>query len=162
MATVASPRLIDIQRNARTYPGYLLPRGGSALSLFAAAYHGWNDSIHFLRHNMTGHCVDLDAKKLKEMQAIYPDTWAFSQADAWEFAQQMAYLGAEWDVVSVDTFLGDATGRSLESVALWTLLARQLVTMTVPPKAEVEAPPGWKGFLFPRSPRASWLVLERV
>lgn len=150
----------EIQWNARVYPGYLLPRSGTALSLFAAGYYGWNDCIHFLRHNMTCDCVDVDGARLDAMRTVYPESWTFTVADAWGFAAESAATGSTWDVVSVDTFLGDATERSIASLGLWTTLARQLVTMTVPLGAEVAAPDGWTGFTFRRSPRAAWLVLH--
>lgn len=158
--TATALSIQQIQQQARVYPGYLLPRGGTALSLFASGYHGWNDCVHFLRHNMTCDCVDLDETKLEQMRAVYPDDWTFTVADAWQFAEEMADGGAVWDVVSVDTFLGEATERSLASLDLWTSLARFLVTMTVPLGFEAVAPEGWSSFVFRRSVRAAWLVLQ--
>ena len=155
------PDLYELQRQARSYPGYLLKRGGTALSLFAAGYWGWNDCIHFLRHNMACDCVDINAKKLEEMRGLYPETWTFTTADAWSFAKEAAIQGRTWDVVSIDTFLGDATQRSIDSLAMWSMLADQMVTVTVPLKADIKPPPGWTSFMFPRSPRAAWMVLQR-
>lgn len=161
MSAVAATTLQQVQQEARTYPGYLLSRGGTGLALFAAGFHGRNDAIHFVRHNMTGHCVDIDETKLREMEAVYPRSWSFTHADAFEFAEQMATFGAEWDVVSVDTFLGGTTERSLEMLDLWSLLARDLVTVTVPVGVEPDPPEGWSASVFSRSDRASWLVLRR-
>jgi hypothetical protein len=150
-----------VQKNARSYPGYLLPRGGTALGLFAAGYHGWNDCVHFLRANMTADCVDLNQPLLDEMADIYPDDWEFHCQDAWKFGRQAMRQGRQWDVVSVDTFLGEATRRSMSSLDLWTSLATEMVTATAPLGSETKAPPGWQAFAFPRSPRAEWVVLTR-
>lgn len=151
-----------IQRQARVYPGYLLPRGGTALSLFCAGYHGWNDTIHFQRHNMRCDCVDTDADKLWEMAAVYPQGWAFWVMDGWDFAEKAAAQGQVWDVVSVDTWLGELADRSMQTLDLWTSLARELVTVTIPVGARPGVPDGWTWFEFPRSPRASWLVLQHA
>lgn len=159
--TASAPSLVDIQMRARIYPSYLLPCGGTALSLFCAGYHGWNDTIHFQRQHMTTTCVDTDKDKLWEMATVYPAGWEFVVEDAWKFADYSAEDGRMWDVVSVDTYLGDATDRSLADLSVWTRLARELVTVTAPLHGSVDPPNGWRAFAFPRSTSAEWMVLQR-
>lgn len=160
--TTAAPTMDRIQREARAYPGYLLPRGGTALALFCAGYHGWNDCVHFVRHNMRCDCVDTDTNRLFAMAQVYPEGWSFWAMDGWEFAENARDEGRMWDVVSVDTWLGDLEARSLSTLDLWVSLARELVTVTIARDGDAVVPDGWTGFEFPRSPRASWLVLQRA
>lgn len=152
--------LRDLLTDAQPYPVEFLPAGGTSLSLFAAGFLGTNDSIHFADQGLTGTCVDTDDHRLKEMASIYPDTWTFVTQDAWEYATAM--LGHKWDVVSVDTFTGRATDKSIRDLALWCSLAKRLVTVTLPSFREqrLSVPNGWRAeTIFPRSSIASWLVL---
>jgi len=159
----APPDINTISVQARPYPSYLLPKEGTALALFAAGFHGWNDAIHFARQGLRGECVDVDEMKLHEMQAVYPDGWEFTVSDAFEFAEKHAGV-EQWDVVSVDPFLGDMGERVLDSFYLWVSLARQLVTITVPATTRrvVNVPEGWTTSFFPRSSYAAWMVLRRA
>ncbi len=157
-----------INRNAQPYPAYSLPRGGTALALFAAGFHGWNDVIHMARKDMEITCVDVDANKLWEMAEIYPQPIAYHVEDAWDFATEAASKGTRWDVVSVDPFMGNAAEKAWESIPLWMSLARELVTVTVASDAEFVLSEGpvaegerWRYSMYPRSSRASWLVLRR-
>ncbi len=157
-----------INRNAQPYPAYLLPEGGTALALFAAGFHGWNDVIHMARKEMEITCVDVDYDKLWEMAEIYPNIMTFYVKDAWDFATEAAEQGREWDVVSVDPFMGGAAEKAWESIPLWMSLARETVTVTVAKDAEFVLSEGpvaerdrWTYSTFPRSSRASWLVLRR-
>ncbi len=151
----------QINREAQAYPGLLLPEGGTALSLFSAGFLGKNDVIHFARKQMQVTCVDVDEDKLWQMAQIYPGAWEYHVADAWEFAEE-ASGKREWDAVSVDPFMGDAADRVWDSMWLWCSLARSFVTVTVDPKRPIWAPVGWMGYLYPRSSRASWMVLRRA
>jgi len=153
--------LDEISRRARPYPAYLLPQGGTGLALFAAAFQGHNDAIHFARAEMTATCVDTDIDKLAKMATLYPNGWRFVISDAWEFATNAKADGDTWDVVSVDTFTGDATERSLTSLDLWCSLANLAVTATIEPGTPFWEPHGWTPQLFPRSDNVSWLVLTR-
>ena len=155
---VLAPPLDSISKRARPYPAYLLPEHGTALALFSAAYLGHNDVIHFARAEMHTTCVDIDAQRLDAMAEVYPYDWDFVVSDAWEYAEQAEET---WDVVSVDTFTGDATDRSLQTLDLWCSLAEKLVTATIADGQTYQAPDGWKADVFPRSDRASWLVLTR-
>jgi len=155
----------EIELNAQPYPAFLIPSEGTALALFAAGFLGWNDVIHFTRKKLTVDCVDTDKDKLWEMATIYPEGHAFHVDDAWQFAERAFVADCQWDVVSVDTFLGEACQRSLNSLDLWTGIARRLVTVTMPANldvAELKMPDGWLGWQFPRSSRAAWLVMKHA
>ncbi len=152
----------QINRNAQPYPANLLPEGGTALSLFSAGFHGWNDVIHMARKKMIVTCVDVDVDRLWEMSTLYPLGMEVHVEDAWEFAREALSAGRTWDVVSVDPFMGDAAEKVWDCVHLWSTLATKLVTVTVDPKQPLWAPQGWKAHLFPRSARASWMVMTRA
>jgi hypothetical protein len=108
---------------------------------------------------MTVNCVDTNATALEQMQELYPSDWTFEHRDAWAYARDSLMM---WDVVSVDTFTGDATDRSIETLDLWCSLARRLVTATVGKGQAWTAPDGWEGALFDRGGHlADWLVLTR-
>lgn len=160
--TVLGPPLDRISKVARPYPAYLLPQGGTGLALFAAAFQGHNDSIHMARQDMTVTCVDIDQERLLEMSLRYPAGWEFVCRDAWEYAEDAVSRGRTWDVVSVDTFTGSATERSLTTLPLWCALARSVVTATIVIGQDYIVPEGWRAHTFPRSDRVSWLVLARA
>ena len=153
--------LDTISRAARPYPAWLLSGCDTGLCLFAAAFLGHNDAIHFARYELQTTCVDRDAERLEEMAHLYPPDWDFLADDSWEFAEAARERGERWDGVSVDTFLGDATDRSLTTIDLWCSLADRFVTMTVPANTIPETPGGWRPTIFVRSTQASWLMLER-
>lgn len=159
---VAVNTLDDLQRQARPYPAHLLPETGTALGLFAAGFHGWNDCIHFARKGLQTTCVDIDQDKLLEMAAVYPEGWEFRVDDAWEFAERSALEGREWDVVSVDPFFGDAAERAWETLYLWVTLAKSMVTLTVKSDTQLNTPDGWTSSFYPRSDNAAWLVMRRA
>ncbi len=151
-----------VNTNARPYPAYLLRAGGTALGLFAAGYHGWNDVIHFARNDMTITAVDTDKDKLFEMAEIYPEGNEFVVADAWEFAQEAQVAGRMWDVVSVDPYFDHMAERAWRSRDLWLALARETLTLTVHGEGDVSVPAGWEGSYFPRNGEVGWLVLTRA
>lgn len=162
MTVLAAP-LDRISRQARPYPADGLPEGGTGLCLFAAAYLGWNDAIHMARKDMAATCVDIDQERLAEMASLYPADWVFACSDAWTFAAAAADRGDQWDVVSVDTYTGDATDRSLRSLELWCSIAGVMVTATLPARLGCGwCPEGWRVSLYPRSELANWLVLRRA
>jgi hypothetical protein len=157
--TLVGP-LEPISRAAKAYPVHLLNYGETGLCLFAAAFLGKNDAIHMARMGMDITLVDINRERLEEMGELYECSYMIG--DAWEFARWMVDDGAEWDVVSVDSFTGDATDRSIGTLDLWCSLARRLVTATVGKGQAWTAPEGWEGALFDRGGHlADWLVLTR-
>lgn len=154
-----------ISLEARPYPADMLEHCETGLLLFAAAFLGANDAIHFARKQLVCTCVDTNSERLARMEALYPSDWLFEAQDAWEFARDAADRGKTWDAVSVDTFTGTATIRSVETLDLWCSLANRCVTATIATGQAVTVPDGWRGFVFPREARseiASWLVLQRA
>jgi len=139
----------------------MLPEHGTGLCLFAAAFEGVNDAVHMARREMHVTCVDRDSDRLDRMSRLYPDNWHWYPMDAWDFAEQARRDGWTWDIVSVDTYTGDATDRSLATLELWCALATKAVTVTVGHHQRYQTPAGWRPSLFPRSPLADWLVLRR-
>jgi len=110
--------------------------------------------------------VDVDGERLGKMRQLYPETWEFVEADAWEWAQAAAREDLWFDAVSVDTFTGDAELRALEvrNLELWTDLARKVVTVTVTSAriGSYVVPEGWRSVLHVRAPGVFWLVLTRL
>lgn len=158
---VLSPPLDRISTVARPYPAWLLNHCETGLCLFSSAFLGHNDAIHFARAELQTTCVDVNNAHLAQMAGLYPDDWDFVCDDAWEFAAASVERGEMWDAVSVDTFLGDATARSLTTLELWCSLARVFVTATIPTGLLAAPPDGFKATIFTRSSQASWLILER-
>lgn len=161
MGAVAEYRTLEhVAQQARPYPAHLLEGCETGLCLFAAAYLGHNDAVHMAEAGMRVTCVDKDANRLYEMENLYPVNWTFRAADAWEFASEEVET---YDVVSVDTFTGDAETRSLGSLNLWCSLATKAVTVTITTAKTylVRTPEGWKSSLYPRAASVYWLVLER-
>jgi hypothetical protein len=155
----------ELNRAAQVYPSFLLPKdGGTALSLFAAGFWGWNDGIHLIRAGLTIDFVDTDRDKLFEMASLMPQGHAFHVDDAWEFAARAVNADREWDVVSVDPFMGDAADRAWDTFHLWTMVARKMLTLTVTSdkrNMQLYAPEGWTMSFFPRNERVDWLVMTR-
>lgn len=147
--------------DATPFPVDVLEGASSGLILFAAAFLGVNDAIHFALAGVRDvTLIDVDGARLDEMVGLYRDpSWYFLERDAWEFASDAHEKGLAWDVVVVDTFLGDATDRSLADLEHWTRIAnRAVVATTVGLYADV--PRGWYGRLRRRTAGADWLVLR--
>lgn len=157
--TVAYRTLEHIATEARPYPTYLLEDAETGLCLFSAAFMGHNDVIHYALENVRATCVDVDEQKLQAMAAIYPSDWTFVVGDAWEFAETADNKGDLWDVVSVDTFRGHATERSLKTLDLWCSIALRAVVATLEEGQEYDVPAGWSDQLFRRNSEVFWLVL---
>jgi hypothetical protein len=158
---VTYPTLTHVAMEARPYPTHLLEGCETGLVLFAAAFLGHNDAIHFAEAGLRCSCVDVDAERLAVMRGLYPDTWAFFEGDAWEWAEKCRG-NVTWDAVSCDTWTGDLMERSLVSLDLWCSLARKAVTVTITDDVKsIDVPEGWWSSLYPRSDHVSWLVLER-
>jgi hypothetical protein len=160
---VTYPSLEHIAMQARPYPAHLLEGCETGLVLFAAAFLGHNDAIHFAEAEIEEvWCVDIDAMRLDEMCPLYPAHWSFRHADAWEYARIHSEVGSQYDVVSADTFTGPAMRRSLDSLDLWCSLARKVVTVTYTSGEAYEVPEGWRESLYERATNVYWLVLERA
>ena len=153
--------LSEVSKVASVFPAHLLRHGDTGVCLFSAAFLGRNDAIHMARQDMTVTCVDVDGRRLAEMHQMYPDDWEFVTGDAWEFAEAARAQGRMWDVVSVDTFTGNATFRGLASLDLWCSIAGRVVAATVCPGSVYTVPAGWESGVMGRSEIASWLVLTR-
>ena len=153
--------LSEVSKVASVFPAHLLQHGDTGVCLFSAAFLGRNDAIHMARQDMTVTCVDVDSRRLAEMEVMYPDDWEFVTGDAWEFAEAARAQGRVWDVVSVDTFTGSATVRSLRSLDLWCSIAVRVVAATVCDGNVWTAPAGWDHGVMERSENALWLVLTR-
>lgn len=149
---------------ARPYPTHLLEGCETGLVLFAAAFLGHNDAIHFAEAGLETTCVDLDAERLQRaMEPLYPAEWLFFPMDAWNYAECACREGVSWDVVSCDTWTGDLMHRSLDSLDLWCSLARKAVTVTLTVGATYTLPEGWvDSELYERAPGVYWLVLTRA
>jgi hypothetical protein len=159
--TVAYPTLEDIASRAGYYPTHLLEDARTGLCLFSAAFMGHNDVIHFALNDVATTCVDVDADKLTTMTALYPEGWRFVCRDAWEFAAEAAANGDRWDVVSVDTFRGNATERSLAGLDVWCAVANRAVVATLEDGQTYETPDGWTADTVRRNSTVLWLVLTR-
>lgn len=155
--------LLEVSREAKAYPVHRLYADYEGLCLFAAAFLGENDAIHMARMGMRADCVDVNATALEQMREIYPSDWNFVHRDAWAFATEAFEEDHSWDVVSVDTFTGDATDRSLKTLDLWCAIARHMVTATIASHtARPDVPGGWVDARYNRSTLADWLVLTRA
>lgn len=159
--TVAYPTIEHVAMEARPYPTYLLEDAETGLCLFSAAFMGHNEAIHFALEDVQTTCVDIDQEKLHAMQALYPSEWKFVCRDAWEFADAAASTGMTWDIVSVDTFRGNATERSLRDLEAWCAIANKAVIATLELGQTYTVPEGWSDTHFQRNSEVFWLVLTR-
>ena len=159
--STAYPTLTHVAQEARPYPTYLLENAKTGLCLFSAAFMGHNEAIHFALEDVFTTCVDIDAAKLEVMADLYPEDWRFICRDAWEYAERAAAREETWDVVSVDTFRGNATERSLADLGVWTAIADQAVAATLEIGQTYEVPEGWSSHTFQRNSEVFWLVLTR-
>lgn len=171
MGAVTYPTLEHVAMQARPYPTDLLKGCKTGLVLFAAAFLGHNDAVHFAEAGIQTICCDTDGDRLGEMESLYPSDWLFVEEDAWKYVQGMVAWNQThphktpthnaFDAISVDTFTGAATRRSLDSLNLWCSLARKFVTATYTSGEAYEVPEGWYGSLYERASGVYWLVLQR-
>jgi hypothetical protein len=150
----------ELNRSAQLYPSFLLPTEGTALSLFASGFWGQNDGIHLIRAGLTIDFVDTDKDKLYEMATLMPAGHSFHVEDAYDFASHAALQSREWDVVSVDPFMGHMQERSWEMLYLWLTITRKMLTLTVKSDIELPETDGWTTSYFPRNHRVGWLVMR--
>lgn len=146
MAAITAPRslaeIVDPDAGV-TYPTQTLIGHKDALCMFCAAWHGRNDAYWLADAGLITTCVDLDATKLEQMAAIYPDGWTFSEWDAFAFAEVSAERGHQWDVVSLDPFT-NLIPQCVDMVPLWCQLARHVVILGTLHDTPVWAPWGWR------------------
>lgn len=164
MGAVTYPTIEHVAMQARPYPAHLLEGCETGLVLFAAAFLGHNDAIHFAEAGLETTCVDVDMMRMREMTHLYEiPGWTLVVDDAWHFAETYAGVGKMWDAVSCDTWTGDLERRSLDSLELWCSLARRLVTatLTVGSLGSFDVPEGWQESLHERASGVYWLVLTR-
>jgi hypothetical protein len=163
MGAVTYPSLGHVAMQARPYPTHVLEGCETGLCLFAAAFLGHNDAVHFAQAGLRTLCVDIDEERLHEMERLYPSDWGFHVSDAWEFARSVSAAPVA-DVVSADPFTGDTMQRVLASLELWCSLARKavIVGVTLDLTGSYTTPSGWNASLFHRANNVYWLVLERA
>jgi hypothetical protein len=152
--------LAQVRASRSPFPADLLPECESALMLFCAAFYGRNDCVWVQEAELrivTG--VDQDREKLDAMRAIYPETWRFACADAFEFHT------VPHDLVSVDVF-SNQSDRALGMLEHWCGMARRFVTVAAWKEPDVQIPVGWqRRDLMYRSSFLGgcyWYVLERT
>lgn len=126
------------------YCGSVYPRlegYSTALCLFCAEWHGRQDAYWIAQHGMVGTCVDLNAKHLEEMRAVYPEGWEFIEADAYEWT---AETERTWDVVTMDPWTGQFD-RCAELLPRWCSLAEKVVVLGFGGyrRTDPVAPEGW-------------------
>lgn len=161
MTRVAYPSLEHVAMQARPYPRELLADCDTGLVLFAAAFLGHNDAVHFAEAGVRDvTLVDVDGERLGEMAELYrSDEWTFVEDDAFAYSRDARGLGAKYDAVSVDTFTGAAMDRSLDDLCQWTELARRVVTVTALVGSRFSVPLGWNASTLDRGSDAVWLIL---
>lgn len=164
MATLTYNTLEHVATEARPYPTYLLEDAKTGLCLFSAAFYGHNEAIHFALEEVETTCVDIDQEKLHVMQGIYPEDWTFICVDAWDYAAMCQVKEHRFDIVSVDTFRGWATEKSLKTLELWCSIANAAVIATIEDSQleSYEVPEGWTDSHFRRNSTVFWLVLTRA
>lgn len=161
---IAYPTIEHVAMQARPYPADLLVGCATGLCLFAAAFLGHNDAIHFARRDVPAICVDVDGDRLETMRALYPGSWEFVEADAWKYAEAAADLELSWDAVSADTFTGHKwETQTIAAVPIWAAIANRLVTFTATSRmrSSLRAPAGWELGFYERATDVYWGVLTR-
>ncbi len=161
MVVVSDSTIERIADEAQPYPAQYLEGLETALCLFGAAFEGRNDAVHMWEYGIRTNVVDVDFGALSKMRRLYPDDWQFVNVDAWEYAEAARREELVFDVVSVDTFTGNAELRSLASLELWTSIAGYLVTLTATPGHPFDVPDGWLVSRHWRAPGVYWLCLRR-
>jgi hypothetical protein len=143
------------------YPRHILSGCKTALVLFAAGFHGRQDSVWMAEAGLRTTCVDTDEAKLTEMARVYPQGWEFVVDDVFAYASD---CDRTWDVVSLDPFTNQMQ-ECANLLPLWCHRAEQAVVLGVHGDTDVHAPHGWR--VVEQVPRSSfgggvfWVVLER-
>ncbi len=124
------------------FPVELLKNGDTALVLFAAGFRGVQDAYWIREAGMDATCVDSDPVKLAEMAPLYPESWEFVQADAYNFALEQTDR-RQWDIVTADPFTYEMD-KCARFIHEWCRMARRAVVIGTKTDTYVEAPTGWK------------------
>jgi hypothetical protein len=143
MADMTAPATLEELRDeqaGRAFPRALLRRCNTALVLFAAGFYGRQDAFWVADAGLRATCVDNDQAFLGRMQKVYPNTWEFTQADAFFYA---TYTDRRWDLVTVDcpSNLFDRCASEMET---WCRIADTAVVLGTGKDTVVETPPGWR------------------
>lgn len=145
------------------YPVDLLSRCRTALVLFAGGFHGAQDGIFIADAGIDATCVDIRPQLLDEMAEVYPPSWEFVVADAFEYAKR---CDRQFDLVSIDCPSG-AFVQCAEELPLWCSVARVAVVLGSGFPVRIFNPPdGWR--VTSRLHRSgfgggvNWTVLEPV
>jgi len=152
--------LVDLHSGA-SYPA--IPHGcETALILFSAHWHGRQDAYWILQAGLVGWCVDKNERRLREMAAIYPDSWQFVPSDVYEFAEAATHT---WDVVSLDPWTNQFQ-ECADRLPLWCSLANRMVILGTGHDTSVKPPGGWRLTDFRKRSDYNggvfWTVLEPV
>ena len=151
--------LDSIYVQAGVYPTDVLAGYESVLVLFGAAFLGVNDVIHLAAAGLADvTVVDLDAEKLDAMRVLYPRTWKFVSADAFDFVDRQCASGARYDVVTADPFT-DLMPRCRAELPALCALARHVVVVGIEHGLPFDPPRGWRSQRIERSELADWIVL---
>jgi hypothetical protein len=140
--------LEHLQHEARPYPSNLLPKKGTALGLFAAGFHGWNDIVWFSTRRPTNDVCRRGRRQAPRDGRDLPGRLGVPRRRRLGLRRAGAQEGRTWDVVSVDPFFGDDAPRAWDALYLWAGLARSLLTVTVKPDTHLNVPDGWEVLLF--------------
>jgi hypothetical protein len=143
MVTMTAPASLADVRDLHagvSYPGHVLEGCETALLFFCAHWHGRQDAYWIADAGLVGTCVDENAERLAEMEAIYPVGWEFIVADAYEFPNTTK---AQWDIVSLDPWTNQFQACA-DLLPDWCSLARRAVILGSGYDTTIVAPDGWK------------------
>ena len=147
------------------YPVESLQGLRTALVGFCAAFLGRQDCVWIEEAGITATGVDLDAERLFEMAALYPDDWTFVCDDVFEYARRRYAEGRTYDLVSLDppTNLFELCDFKID---LWCALARRVIVLGTGLRPAVATPEGWRiASVIRRSSFRGgtyWMALERA
>lgn len=153
--------LADVQPHPR-YPVDALSGVDSALMLFCAGFYGASDCVHLanlgIEHVVA---VDRDREKIEAMRAIYPKTWEFLVADAYEICKRSLVV----DFLGVDPPV-NGSERALRSLSRFCEIARRRIvigtTLEAYEQTTIAVSNEWRRRdPLMRNDRACWLVWER-
>lgn len=124
------------------YPRWVLNDASDALVMFCAGFHGMQDAYWVYEAGLLATCVDSDAVRLGEMEAVYPADWGFVASDAFEFIDDAVGTGMRWDVVSLDPF-NDLMDECVRYLPKLVEVARQTIVLGTETHTRLRAPDGW-------------------